>query len=51
MYYTIWQLFAKKTLQKLKKFNKMKNENKNENVILYCRVSYNNPSDLFTDKD
>ncbi len=29
----------------------MKNENKNENVILYCRVSYNNPSDLFIDKD
>lgn len=51
MYFTIWRLFAKKTLQKLKKINKMKNENKNKNVILYCRVSYNNQSDLFIDKD
>lgn len=48
MYYTIWQLFAKKTLQKLKKFNKMKNVNKN--VILYCRVTLNKPSDVFTIK-
>lgn len=50
MYYTIWQLFAKKTLQKLKKIYKMKNANNNENVILYCRVTLNKPSDLFTIK-
>jgi DNA invertase Pin-like site-specific DNA recombinase len=48
VYYTIWQLFAKKTLQKLKKFNKMKNVNKN--VILYCRATLNKPSDVFTIK-
>ena len=39
MYYTIWQIFAEKTLQKLKK-TKMNNRNiELINVILYCRVS------------
>ena len=28
----------------------MKNANNNENVILYCRVTLNKPSDLFTIK-
>ncbi len=50
-YFTFWQKNATRLItKKLKKFNTMKNVNKNKNVILYCRVCLNKPSDLFTIK-